>query len=93
MVPGLHDGVLLHSGPPITWERVCDPQRRALLAAVVFEGWAGSREQADALLARGEITLASGNEHGHVGPMTGVCSPSMPVWVVEDGDAARVLDA
>jgi hypothetical protein len=38
------------------------------------------------LLERGEITLASGNEHGHVGPMTGVCSPSMPVWVVEDGD-------
>ena len=29
-----------------------------------------------------------GNEHGHVGPMTGVCSPSMPVWVVEDARSA-----
>ena len=85
VVPGLRDGVLLHSGPPITWDRVCDPQRRALLAAVVFEGWAGSREEAAALLARGDVVLASGNEHDHVGPMTGVCSPSMPVWVVEDG--------
>src|SRR6185503_3378825 len=55
-------------------------------AAVVFEGWASSREAASALLERGEVTLSPGNEHGHVGPMTGVCSPSMPVWVVEDGD-------
>jgi hypothetical protein len=82
----LDGGVLLHSGPPITWERVCDPQRRALIAAVLFEGWASSREEAIALFERGELTLASGNEHNHVGPMTGVCSPSMPVWVVEDGD-------
>ena len=41
-------------------------------------------EEAATLLARGEIALASGNEQDHVGPMTGVCSPSMPVWVVED---------
>ena len=84
VVPGLGDGTLLHAGPPIEWERVCDPQRRALVAAALFEGWAGDREEAAALLARGEIALASGNEHAHVGPMTGVCSPSMPVWVVED---------
>jgi hypothetical protein len=84
VVPGLVEGTLLHSGPPIEWARVCDPQRRALLAAVVFEGWAPDRETGAALLERGEIKLASGNEHGHVGPMTGVCSPSMPVWVVED---------
>ena len=75
---------LLHAGPPIVWGRVCDPQRRAMAAAALFEGWAEDRASAEALLASGAITLASGNEHGHVGPMTGVCSPSMPVWVVED---------
>ena len=64
--------------------RVCDPQRRALLAAAVFEGWAPDRTEAERLLERGEIALEPGNEHDHVGPMTGVCSPSMPVWVVED---------
>ena len=32
-----------------------------------------------------------GNEHDHVGPMTGVCSPSMPVWVVDDGAAPRAF--
>src|SRR6185312_13547101 len=72
------------SGPPITWDRVCDPQRRALVAACLLEDWAGDRDGAERLLAAGEVRLASGNEHGHVGPMTGVCSPSMGVWVVED---------
>jgi hypothetical protein len=84
VVPGLEDGVLLHSGPPIAFERVCDPQRRALVAACLLEGWAGDRDGAQRLLADGEVRLASGNEHGHVGPMTGVCSPSMGVWVIED---------
>lgn len=90
VVPDLRDGLLLHSGPPIAWERVCDPQRRALAAAAVFEGWAADREDAARRLADGEIALAPGNEHDHVGPMTGVCSPSMPVWVVE-GDGARAF--
>ena len=84
VVPDLHDGLLLHSGPPIEWSRVCDPQRRALLAAAVFEGWAPDRAEAARLIERGEIGLEPGNEHDHVGPMTGVCSPSMPVWVVAD---------
>jgi hypothetical protein len=84
VVPGLREGLLLHSGPPITWPRVCDPQRRALTAAALFEGWASDREDAERRLAAGEIALEPGNEHDHVGPMTGVCSPSMPVWVVED---------
>jgi hypothetical protein len=75
---------LLHSGTTIEWERICDPQRRALAAACVFEDWAGSVGEARSLLAEGDIALYPGNEHGHVGPMTGVCSPSMPVWVVQD---------
>jgi len=83
-LPVLAERRLLHSGPPIDWERVCDPQRRALVAACLFEGWAHDRATAERLLARGGVGLASGNEHGHVGPMAGVCSPSMPVWVVED---------
>jgi hypothetical protein len=87
VVPGLREGLLLHSGPPIEWARVCDPQRRALTAAVVFEGWAGDRDGAARMLEAGEVALEPGNEHAHVGPMTGVCSPSMPVWVVEGGGA------
>jgi hypothetical protein len=90
VVPGLRDGLLLHSGPPIEFSRVCDPQRRALCAAVVFEGWAADRDAAARMLAEGEVALEPGNAHDHVGPMTGVCSPSMPVWVVE-ADGVRAF--
>ena len=89
VIAGLDDHVLLHSGPPIAWERMCDPQRRALLAAALFEGWARDREQAARMLAAGDIALRPGSEHDHVGPMTGVCSPSMAVWVVEDEASGR----
>ena len=84
VLPGLDERALLHAGPPIEFERVCDPQRRALLAACLFEGWASDREEAARLLASRAILLRPGNDAGHVGAMTGVCSPSMPVWVVED---------
>ena len=92
VIDGLEDRMLLHSGPAIEWDRVCDPQRRAMTAACVFEGWAADRAEAERLLGSGEVTLAPGNEYAHVGPMTGVCSRSMPVWVVEDpGAAARAF--
>ncbi|HEY3188620.1 MAG TPA: DUF1116 domain-containing protein, partial [Solirubrobacteraceae bacterium] len=81
---GLDGRTLLHAGPPIAWDDVCDPQRRAMVAACLFEGWASDRERAAELLAAEEVALRCGNEHGHVGAMTGICSPSMPVWVVED---------
>ncbi len=83
VIAGLEGRTLLHAGPPIAWERACEPQRRALVAACVLEGWAADRDGAAGLLDAGEVALRSGNEHDHVGPMTGVCSPSMPVWVVE----------
>jgi hypothetical protein len=89
VVPVLTGRTLLHSGPPIAWERVCDPQRRAIEAACLFEGWAGDRAGARRLLEAGDVDLQPGNDHRHVGPMTGICSPSMPVWVVQD-DAAGV---
>ncbi len=88
VLPVLSSGrTLIHSGTAIEWERVCDPQRRALVAACLFEEWARDRGDAVELLTRGDVALAPGNEHNHVGPMTGVCSPSMPVWVVEDSDS------
>jgi Protein of unknown function (DUF1116) len=90
VVPGLREGLLLHSGPAIEWGRVCDPQRRALTAAALFEGWAPDRAAAERRLADGDIALEPGNAHDHVGPMTGVCSPSMPVWVVE-GEGVRAF--
>jgi hypothetical protein len=34
VIPGMHDRMILHAGPPITWERMCGPQRGAVLGGV-----------------------------------------------------------
>jgi hypothetical protein len=84
IVPDLEDRMLLHAGPPLTWETACGPMRGALAGAALYEGWARSLPEAETLLARGDIALSPCHEHDAVGPMAGVISPSMPVLVIEN---------
>ncbi|HNP14844.1 MAG: DUF1116 domain-containing protein [Micrococcales bacterium] len=94
VVPGIADGrTLLHAGPPIEWERMCGPMRGALIGATLFEGWAETPDQAEALLDRGEITVDPCHHHGAVGPMAGVLAPSMPVFVATDPSDGRLAFA
>ncbi len=80
----LPDRTLLHSGPPLTWETASGPMRGALIGAAVFEGWATDPDDAERVLAAGEITLDPCHHHRTVGPMAGVTSPSMWMWCLED---------
>jgi hypothetical protein len=75
---------LLHAGAPIAWERMCGPMQGAMIGALLYEGWATTSEQAEAMLARGEIAFAQCHDFGAVGPMAGVISPSMPLFVVRN---------
>ncbi len=84
IVPELGDRMLLHAGPPLSWEAACGPMRGALAGAALYEGWARSLPEAETLLERGDIALSPCHEHDAVGPMAGVISPSMPVLVVEN---------
>ncbi len=84
VVPGMRDRLILHAGPPITWERMCGPVRGAVMGACLYEGWADTPEQASALAASGQITFEPCHHHHAVGPMAGIISPSMPVWIVEN---------
>ena len=84
VVPGMGERTILHSGPPIAWERMCGPMQGAIIGALLYEGWARDPEAAQALVAGGEIELAPCHLHDAVGPMAGVISPSMPVWIVAD---------
>ncbi|MGZ4612901.1 MAG: oxamate carbamoyltransferase subunit AllG family protein, partial [Blastococcus sp.] len=83
-VLGLPDRTLLHSGPPLTWEAASGPMRGALIGACLFEGWATDVEDAERILAAGEITLDPCHHHRTVGPMAGVTSPSMWMWCLQD---------
>ncbi|CAA9247197.1 MAG: Uncharacterized protein YahG [uncultured Blastococcus sp.] len=83
-VIGLPDRTLLHSGPPLTWETASGPMRGALIGACLFEGWAPDVDDAERILAAGEITLDPCHHHRTVGPMAGVTSPSMWMWCLSD---------
>ena len=84
VIPGMKERMLLHAGPPITWERMCDPQRGAVMGAAVFEGWADTPEEAAKMAERGEIEFAPCHDHDSVGPMAGIISPSMSVYMVKN---------
>jgi uncharacterized protein DUF1116 len=84
VMAGLADRTLLHCGPPIVWDAVCDPLRRSMRAATVAEGWAADVAQAERLLADGEVRLVPAIDHGAVVPMATAMGPSTPVFVVEN---------
>jgi len=83
-LPGLGGRMLLHAGPPIGWPRMCGPLRGAVIGACLFEGWAATAEEAAALATSGALAFAPCHHHEAVGPMAGVISPSMAVFVVEN---------
>jgi hypothetical protein len=84
VVPGMKDNMLLHAGPPITWERMAGPMKGAMIGALIFEGKAKNAEDAEKLLKSGKIEFAPCHEHMCTGPMAGVISPSMLVYVIEN---------
>lgn len=83
-IPGMRPTLVLHAGPPITWERMSGPLRGAVIGALLYEGLARDEAEAARLAASGEITFAPCHHHGAVGPMAGVTTASMQVYVVEN---------
>ncbi len=84
VVPGMRKNLLMHAGPPIKWDRMCGPMRGAVVGALIYEGLAQTPEEAEALAASGNIDFEPCHEHQTVGPMAGVTSASMPVFVVKN---------
>ncbi|HZD10114.1 MAG TPA: DUF1116 domain-containing protein [Candidatus Binatia bacterium] len=84
VIPGMHDNLLLHAGPPISWERASGPMRGALVGALLFEGLADDWDSAESLVRSGEVELDPCHHHQTVGPMAGVTSASMQVYVLEN---------
>jgi len=84
VIPGMKPDLLLHAGPPITWDRMCGPMRGAVIGALLYERQAETPEEAEQLAASGEIKFSPCHEHAAVGPMAGVISPSMPVFVLKN---------
>lgn len=87
---GLAAGEFLHAGPPIAWERASGPMRGALLGGAALEGLVDDPEDATALFESGSsVTLEPCHHRGTVGPMAGVVTPSMWLFVLEDPATGR----
>lgn len=84
IIPGMKKNLILHAGPPVTWERMCGPQRGAVIGALMYEGLAKTPEESEKLAASGEIEFSPCHHHQTVGPMAGIVSASMPVIVTEN---------
>ena len=84
IVPGMTKDTILHSGPPITWDRMCGPMRGGIIGGLMYEGRASTPEEAEKLAASGKIKYSPCHEHGCVGPMAGIVTPSMPVMVIRN---------
>jgi hypothetical protein len=84
VIPGMTENTILHSGPPIEWERMSGPTRGGIMGALVYEGRAKTVEEAEKIAASGEIEFSPCHDHDSVGPMAGIISPSMPVFIVEN---------
>jgi Protein of unknown function (DUF1116) len=83
-LPKLKDRTILHSGPPIGWDRMCGPMRGAIMGIAVFEGWAEDLVAAEAMAAAGAFAFEPNHHYDCVGPMTGMTTRSQMLLVVEN---------
>jgi len=84
VVPGMHKKLIMHAGPPVTWEKMSGPLRGAVIGGLIYEGLASDVASAEKLAASGEIEFDPCHHHSAVGPMAGVVTASMPVWIMEN---------
>ncbi len=85
----LQAGEFLHAGPPIGWDRASGPLRGALMGAGVLEGLAADPDTVAAMARTGGISLEPCHSRHAVGPMAGVVSPSMWMFVLEEAATGR----
>ncbi len=84
VIPGMRENLLLHAGPPIEWRRMSGPLRGAVIGALILEGLASGEAEAISMVEAGEIDFAPCHHHDTVGPMAGVTSSSMKVYIIEN---------
>ena len=88
VLPGIDDRTIIHSGPAIAWDEICDPLRRSIRAAIMAEGWATTPEEATSLVKGGRVRLEPANHHDAVVPMASAIGPTSPVYVVDNPQGA-----
>lgn len=89
VLEGMRKTDILHAGPPVDFQDMCAPMRSAVLCALLCEGLAEDLAEAEQKAVDGTVCYHTCHEWGAVGPMTGIITWSMPLWVVEDRATGR----
>ena len=89
-VVAIGEQMILHAGPPLLSSRIPKAILNSATAAILFEGWTNTPEQAHEMLLSGEVTLKPAQELGVVVPLASVLSPSMLVLVVTDRNNPQI---
>jgi len=89
VIPGMTNKTILHAGPPITWDRMCNPMKGAIAGILVYEGLVNSYEEGYKLAKSGEIDFFPNHDFDTVGPMTGITASHQPVFILEDSQSKR----
>ncbi len=84
VIPGMAKDLFLHAGPPISWERMSGPLRGGVMAGLMYEGLAETPEEAADYAASGKLRFDPCHHHDAVGPMAGIVTSKMPVWIIEN---------
>ena len=90
VISKLNEGkVILHAGPPIAYKDMPDPMQGSCVGAVLFQEWAKTESEARKLLESGEVEFVPCHHVNAVGPMGGITTADMPVFVVENEDGGN----
>lgn len=83
-VPGMKPNLILHSGPPIDWDKMISTQRKGIVSGILHEKLAKTEEEAIRKVESGEIEVGSANDYFCIGAGAGIITPSMVVNICRD---------
>lgn len=89
VVPDMQENIILHSGPPISWENMSKVQKKGIVGAVLHEKIAKDENEALVLINKNKIKIMSANDLGVVGAGVGIISPSMVVNICVDKNTGQ----
>lgn len=82
--PDMDPYTIFHAGPPVEWSQMCGPMRAGVMVALKYENLALNDDEAVKIVESGKINFKPCNDQNIVGPMTGITTYSMPLYVVEN---------
>ena len=74
LIPGMKPNLLIHAGPPITYDRMAGPVLGAVWGCLMYEGLAKDIDEAKKLAASGKIEYAPCHHYASAGKMAGLIS-------------------